>query len=124
MINKRTSSVNRIYANSLASASTLEIGDSRYIQGITRAIALQRERQLFYSNELNFSDFDIFREPIPFEPVTEEIFYETIALQPIIKVNSIKITGTSTSSIIQIGNSHSVYLESRIKHIRQLIPRD
>lgn len=124
MINKRISSVNRIYINSLASTSTLEIGDSKHIHAFTRAIALQRERQLFYSNEIDFSKYDIFREPIPFESIEEELFYETIALQPIIKVNNIKITGVSTSSVVQIGNSQNVYMESRVKHIRQLNQRD
>lgn len=124
MLQKRTSSVNRIYINSLASASTLEIGDSKQIQGFTRAIALQRERQLFFSNEIDFSMYDIFKEPLPLEPISESMYYETIALQPIIKVNSIKITGTSTSSIVQIGNSQKVYLESRVKHIRQLESRE
>lgn len=124
MLHKRTSSVNYISINSLTIASTLEIGDSKHIQAFTRAIALQRERQLFFGNELSFSDYDIFNEPLPLEPVTEELFYETIALQQIIKVNSLKLTGSSTSSIVQIGNSQHVYLESRVKHIRQLNPRE
>lgn len=124
MIHIRTSSVNELNINSLASCSTLEIGDSKHTQGFTRAVALQREQQLYYSNEINFSKYDIFQDPIPFEPITERLNYETFSLQPIIKVNRIKITGVSTSSVVQIGNCQNIYLESRIKHIRQLNPRD
>lgn len=124
MIHIRTSSVNELNINSLATCSTLEIGDSRYIQGLTRAVALQREQQLFYSNEIDFSKYDIFQDPIPFEPFAEQLNYERIALQPIIKVNRIKITGASTSSVVQIGNCQNIYLESRIKHIRQLNHRN
>lgn len=124
MLHKRTALVNHIHVTSLATASTFEIGDSSQIQALSRAIALQREQQLFYSNEMDFSQYDIFQEPIHFEPVTEPFTFEVESMQPMIKVNEIKVIGVSTSSILHIGNTKNVYLESRVKHIRQLMKRN
>lgn len=124
MLSKRTSSVNRININVLTIVSTLEIGDSSNIQAFSRAIAVQREKELFFANEGNFSEYGIFNEPIPFEPIIEDIAYETVSLHPIIKVQNIDILAVSTSSVIHIGNSKNAYLEARVKHIRQLEPRE
>ncbi|GIN62903.1 hypothetical protein J27TS8_28960 [Robertmurraya siralis] len=124
MLNKRTSVVDRIIINSLSIVSTFEIGDSSQIQAFSRAIALQRERQTFFSNEIRFSDFDIFTEAIPMEPIFENVTFETNSIHPIIKVGFLDITGVSTSSVIHIGNTKNINMESRIKHIRHLHPRN
>lgn len=123
MLNKRTSVVDRININSLSIVSTFEIGDSSHIQAFSRAIALQREQQIFFSDEIRFSDFDIFSETIQIEPIFENVVFETNSIQPIIKVGSIDIIGVSTSSVVHIGNTKKVNMESRIKHIRHLRPR-
>ncbi|PAE20789.1 spore gernimation protein [Bacillus sp. 7504-2] len=123
-MNKRTSVVDRIIINSLSIVSTFEIGDSSQIQAFSRAIALQRERQTFFSNEIRFSDFDIFTEAIPMEPIFENVTFETNSIHPIIKVGFLDITGVSTSSVIHIGNTKNINMESRIKHIRHLHPRN
>ncbi|WP_019153303.1 spore germination protein GerPE [Robertmurraya massiliosenegalensis] len=123
MLNKRTSSVERITINSLSIVSTLEIGDSSQIQAFSRAIAVQREHEIFFGNEMKFTNFDIFTETIPMEPIFEEVSFETFTINPIIKVGFIDITGVSTSSIVHIGNTKNVYMESRIKHIRHLHDR-
>ncbi|MGG0719150.1 spore germination protein GerPE [Robertmurraya massiliosenegalensis] len=124
MLNKRTSSVDHIIINSLSIVSTLEIGDSSQIQAFSRAIAVQREHEIFFTNEIKFSDFDIFTETIPMEPIFEDVAFETFTINPIIKVGFIDITGVSTSSVVHIGNTKNVYMESRIKHIRHLRERD
>lgn len=124
MLNKRTSAVDRVIINSLSIVSTFEVGDSSQIQAFSRAIALQRERQTFFSNEIKFSDFDIFTETIPVEPIFENVSFETNSVHPIIKVGFLDITGVSTSSIIHIGNTKNINMESRIKHIRHLHPRN
>lgn len=120
MLHKRTSSVNEVNLTSLSITSIFEIGDSHHIQAFSRAIALQREAQIFYSNEIDFGDYDIFSDPIPFEPITEQLTYEHVSLNPIIKVNKIKVNGVSTSSLLHIGNTRNAMLESRVKHIRHL----
>ncbi|WP_077211141.1 spore germination protein GerPE [Bacillus dakarensis] len=120
MLNKRTSYVNHITIDSLATTSTFEIGDSTAIHAFSRAIAIQREQELFFSNEANFDDFEIFKREIPLDPITEELTYESSPINSFIKVNRIDIIGVSTSSILHIGSSNNVFLEARVKHIRQL----
>ncbi len=124
MYQKRTSIVNHLSVNVILILSTLEIGDSAHIYGVTRALAVQREREFFFGNEGDFSGYGIFNRPILLEPVTEAITYEAEAISPFIKVNNITINAISTSSVAHIGNTKSVNMEARIKHIRQLEPRE
>ncbi|WP_174730713.1 spore germination protein GerPE [Mesobacillus harenae] len=120
----RTSKVNKINIATLAFSSVLQIGDSTIINGFSRAIAVQREAEIFYSNEGNFDAYSIFREPIPLPALNEAATMFTHHLNPVIKVNSIDIIGTSASSVIHIGNTQKVSLEARVKHIRQLLPME
>lgn len=124
MTYKRSSIVNEMTINSLSLASTLELGDSGTIQGMSNALALQREKELFLGNEGNFANYDTFSKPIPIEQIVEPIQLDRTSLSPFIKVNRIKITAISTSSIAQIGNNKNIYLESRVRHIRHLQPRE
>lgn len=121
---KRTSYVNNVRVRALIISSSFEIGDSSYIHAFSRAIAVQRERELFFSNEQHFEDYPIFSVEIPFDPLTEELTYETTSINPFIKVNNINIIAFSTSSTLHIGNTKNVYLEARLKHIRDLLPRN
>lgn len=123
MNNKRTSLVQEISLNSLSNVSIFEIGDSAYINGYSRAIAMQREQEIFYGNEGNFLNYDIFSRRFAFEPITEGITLDKTNLQPHIKAGKIKIMAASASSVVQIGNSRNIFLESRVKHLRQLRPR-
>jgi spore germination protein PE len=111
-----------VYA--LSFGSTLQIGDSTYINGLTRAIAVQRDADIFFGDEGDFSKYPIFSEPIPFLPIEEELTYESHNYNPNIKVNNIHVLGISTSSALHIGNTEHVSLESRVKHIRQLSSPD
>lgn len=123
-MHKRTSIVNHLSVNVLTILSTLEIGDSAHIHGVTRALAVQRERELFFGNEGNFAGYGIFNKPILLEPITEPFTYETESFSPFIKVNNITINAVSTSSVAHVGNTKNINMESRIKHIRQLEPRE
>jgi len=120
---QRTASVKNIEIDSLAIASVFQIGDSNLIQGFSRAIAVQREAELFFENEGNFADFPIFSEPIPLTPITENINMSRQNINPFIKVGNIDIIGVSSSSIVHLGNTNHVSLETRVKHIRQLLGR-
>jgi spore germination protein PE len=120
---QRTASVKNIELNSLAIASVFQIGDSNLIQGFSRAIAVQREAEIFFGNEGNFADFPIFSEPIPLPPISEEINMSRKNINPFIKVGNIDILGVSSSSIVHLGNTNHVSLETRVKHIRQLLPK-
>lgn len=117
---KRTSIVNDIDTTALTISSIAEIGDSAHIHAFSRAFALQREEQLFLGDEAPLGNYDIFNRPFPDEPLAEHIQFESIAVNPFIKVGSINITAISSSSILHIGSSRNICLESRIKHVRHL----
>lgn len=120
---QRTACVDRIKVDSITFSSIFQIGDSQQIQSKSRAIAVQREAEIFYDNEGNFSAFSIFSEAIPFTPVDEVFSCSTQNLNPVLKVRSIKIFGASSSSVVHLGNSCHISMEARVKHIRQLLPR-
>ncbi|GKU81724.1 spore germination protein GerPE [Niallia sp. NCCP-28] len=117
---QRTSVVNKAKAVVLSFSSIFEIGDANYFQAMSRALAVQRQKKIFYGIEGSFNDYPIFSEPLHLPPIEEEITCHFENLKPIIKVNNINITGVSAASLLQIGNCRHLYAEARIKHIRQL----
>ncbi|WP_066252030.1 spore germination protein GerPE [Neobacillus drentensis] len=119
---QRTSCVDNINIKIVSFASTVQLGDSCIINGLSTALAVQREIEVFYGNEGNLSSYRIFSEPIPFLPITEPFTYSRQNPNPLIKVNKIDIIGISSSSLLHVGNSRNVSMEARIKHIRQLQP--
>ncbi|MCM3707236.1 MULTISPECIES: spore germination protein GerPE [Cytobacillus] len=121
---QRTSSVDKINIDTIAFSSVFEIGDSCFIKGFSRAIAAQREVEYFNAREGNFSVYPVFREPIPLIPIKENITMQTTQLNPIIRVQNIDIIGVSSSSVIHIGNSENISMEARVKHIRQVYPKN
>lgn len=121
---QRSSCVDSINIEIVSFASILQLGDSSIINGLSRAIAVQRETEQFYGNEGNFSSYSVFSEHIPFQPIEEPIAFVRNNPNPIIKVNKIDIIGISSSSLLHVGNSKHVSMEVRVKHIRQLLPRE
>ncbi|MFT8321819.1 MAG: spore germination protein GerPE [Bacillus sp. (in: firmicutes)] len=117
---QRTSVVDRLKVSTLSFSSFLEIGDASYFQAFSRALAVQRQKKLFYGIEGSFNDYPVFFEPIPLPPIQENIVCQFENVRPIIKVNNIYIIGVSASSLFQIGNCSHLYAETRIKHIRQV----
>jgi spore germination protein PE len=119
---QRTSCVDTINIKIASFSSTVQLGDSCIINGLSRAIAVQREADVFYGNEGNLSSYRVFSEPIPFLPINEPFSYSRQNPNPLIKVSKIDIIGISSSSLLHVGNSRHVSMEARIKHIRQLLP--
>jgi spore germination protein PE len=117
----RTSVVPHAFVNSLSFSSIFEIGDSHKINTNSVAIAVQREYPLFIENEADFKNYRIFSEIIPTPVIDERVYSTFIHENPLIKVNSISVTGASNSSVIQIGSSTTIKAEARVKHIRQLL---
>lgn len=118
----RTSCVDTINVKIVSYSSVLQLGDSIIINGMSRALAVQREAEIFYGNEGNFSDYPLFSESIIHLPITEPLYPISHHVNPLIKVNHIDIIGISVSSMLHVGNSQHVAMETRIKHIRQLLP--
>ncbi|MFD1735246.1 spore germination protein GerPE [Bacillus salitolerans] len=120
----RTSVVNNCFVNSISFSSIFEIGDAFKIDANTKAIAVQREYPYFLDDEADFSSYPIFTEPIPTPVHDEDVRTTFIHENPVISVSSTAIIGLSSSSIFQIGSTNHIQSEARIKHIRQLLPRE
>jgi spore germination protein PE len=120
----RISQVQKIHITSLSNSSITQIGDSNCVHAISRALAVQREAEVFFSHEGDFSQYPIFSESIPLPPSEEDFSFQKMDLVPCIKVSHIKINGLASASIVHIGNSERVYMESRVKHIRHLLDED
>lgn len=114
---KRYSIVNKLEGITLAFCSVYQIGDSQNIYAQSKAYAVQREKEFFRTSEGSF-DSDVFTKPLEL-PINPGIQVSRLNLCPI-KVNSMFIRATSSSSIIHIGNTCNVYMDARVKNIRQL----
>jgi spore germination protein PE len=119
---QRTSCVDNIIIKIASFSSTVQLGDSCIINGLSRALAVQREIEFFYGNEGNMANYRVYSEPIPFLPINESFSYSRQNPNPLIKVSKIDITGISSSSLLHVGNSRHISMEARVKHIRQLNP--
>jgi len=116
----RISNVHAAYVNSVGISSVFQIGDSCQITPIVKAIAIQREQEIFFGNEGNFNKFSLFREKIP-QPIFDEDFYSAYYDEtPTINVKGIKVTAVSSSAVIHLGSTDEIKSIARIKHIRQL----
>jgi spore germination protein PE len=122
---QRITCVDHIKIDSVSFSSVLQIGDSEQIEAFSRALAVQREAEIFFDNEGNFASYPVFSEAIPFQPAEEQNFVcSTHNLNPVLKVRNIDILGASSSSVVHLGNSRNIAMEARVKHIRQLLPRN
>ena len=117
---QRTSVVDHLRLNIASFSSTIEFGDISYYQAFSRALAVQREKKIFFGGEGSFEQYPIFSEPIPIPPITENINIMYHQVKPVIKVKNIDITAVSASSLLQVGSTRNIYAETRIKHIRQI----
>lgn len=117
----RISNVNEINVHSLAFSSHFVIGDSCFINARSKALAVKREFPRFYGKEGSFSEYPIFSMENPIPIVNENVQMCVNNVNPNIFVNRIKIKGISSSSVLQVGSTNTVFAESKIKHIRQLL---
>lgn len=117
----RTSHVHIFTNISIDASSVIEIGDSEQVNAIAYILAVQRDKATFYENEFQFGDYTAFCEPLPLpvdqEPITILTFHEN----PSIRVDKVNVSFAAASSVIHIGSSESVQLETRVKNIRHLV---
>lgn len=116
----RTAKVDFIKVDSSGTGSCVQIGDSSLLLSYTRAIALQREQEIFYSNEANFDSYEIFSYSFPIPPLEEHLLFHSTSINPIIKVGSIRVSGLAAGAMIHVGNTKHIQRENRSLHIRQL----
>jgi spore germination protein PE len=118
---KRTSIVKKISVIDVSLSSIFQIGDSCNIQPRSKALAVQRQYELFYGDEGNFSAYPIFSKSIPKAIIDESITFTKYNEGFSINVNNIDITSASASGVIHIGSTKTIDSEARVKHIRQLL---
>jgi spore germination protein PE len=117
----RTSAVDEVILNSLASSSILQTGDTEKIQCFSAALAIQRESTNFGRFDIPLNKFDIFSQPVVV-PVCPPIqIKRTFNANPFIRVGKIDILGVSSSSLLHIGSVGQMTLQSRVKHIRNFL---
>lgn len=119
----RTSVVKHIQVNDIGLASTFMAGDLFESRPRIQALAVQRQRSVFLGNEGNFQDFAVFSKPIPKPIVYEKITLRIHNPNPFIQVENVKIEAASAAAHIHIGSIRHIDAEARIKHIRQLEPK-
>ncbi|MFC0470358.1 spore germination protein GerPE [Halalkalibacter kiskunsagensis] len=117
---KRTSSVKTISVTDVSLGSIFEIGDSCHIKPRSKALAVQREYELFFGDEGNFEAFPIFTKPLPKSIIDENVNFTKHNDSPFIYVNHIDVTSCSASGVLHIGSTKTIDAEARVKHIRQL----
>ncbi|WP_100407424.1 spore germination protein GerPE [Bacillus solitudinis] len=118
---KRTSNVKTITVTDISNGSIAEIGDSLNITPRSKALAVQREYELFYEDEGNFEAFPLFTQPIPKPIIEEKINLKKYHDSSFIHVNHIDVISFSTAGVMHIGSTKTIDAESRVKHIRQLL---
>ncbi|OIU72554.1 spore germination protein GerPE [Rossellomorea aquimaris] len=115
---KRYSMVNELRGETLSFSSVYQLGDSQSIFSTTKAFAVQREREFFLGSEGRF-DAEVFNQLVELPPINPRISVSRLNLSPI-KVNCMHVLATAFSSVVHIGNTCNVYMDSRVKHVRQL----
>ncbi|MBM7694004.1 spore germination protein PE [Peribacillus deserti] len=119
MFSRRISHVNGLHMNTLVFCSTVQIGDSTFIDATNYTLAVQREQELFISNEGGFND-PVFTEDIHVQPLHEKLDFHICHANPFIHVGLIDLGGASASSMVHIGSSRNVRMQAKIKNIRHL----
>jgi spore germination protein PE len=119
----RTSVVGNLHVLVVVTSSVLQVGDTRYIQASTTAFAVQRERPEFDVNELPLDQFPFFRRPIPQLSPRDNVRMFKRDVGPAITVGAVKVLSVSTDAVLQVGSNKCMELKSKIKHMRQFLPR-
>jgi spore germination protein PE len=118
---KRLSNVDRVNVMIATFSSVIQLGDSSIVNGLSDALVVQREEEIFYAKEGNLPSFPVITRPILLPSIDETISFRAHNPNPIIKVKKVDITAISNSSILHVGNNQNVSMEARVKHIRQLL---
>lgn len=120
-MNNRITYVNKVDVTTITRSSIIEIGDSDKLAPTTRIIAIQREKAIFFGNELPFADYPMFREEIPQPNVYEQVAFTRENESPFIHVENIHMRNIAASSILHLGSTETIEAEARVKNIRHLL---
>ncbi|MGE7904116.1 spore germination protein GerPE [Peribacillus sp. NPDC094092] len=116
----RISKVKSLVSDTTSFSSTLQIGDTSYIDGNSQALAVQKRSETFQSVDIHFEDYEIFKRPFYIPRLNEPVISSFSNPNPFIRVGNINIIGISASSVVGVGNVGHARMESRVKHIREV----
>ena len=115
---RRTSHVKLLTVNNVVFSSTLQIGDSQFVDSTSHAIAILQEHNHFSPlNEDEFNLHPVFYYQSPCPVIYEDVKMDTINDNPKINVRTLDILAASTSSLIHIGNSDHIRMSNRLKNL-------
>lgn len=120
----RTSRVKQLNVTTLVFSSSVQIGDTQYIDARAQALATQEPVKIYRGDPENFENYEVFNLRTPLPIIFEKVSMTQINKQPNIYVDVIDVIGVSSSSTLAIGNVDHTLLSSRILNIRRLIERD
>lgn len=118
------SNVRCIAIEAVGYASIVQLGDCDTVLPSSSALAIQRQRAVFFGHEGSFDQFPIFNRPIPrLRSVTEEELRFSDSRQGSIVVDIVDILSLSSAAVLQVGSNRRIEAANRVKHIRQLQKR-
>lgn len=118
------SNVRCIALEAVGYASIVQIGDCDTVLPSSSALAIQRQRAVFFGHEGSLGQFPIFNRPIPrLRSVSEEELRFIDRRQGPIVVDIVDIISLSSSAVLQVGSNRRIEALNRVKHIRQLQKR-
>lgn len=106
--------------NTVAFSSIINIGDSVHFNPRFKAIAVQREGNVWNEDyDYRFSDYSLFQRQAKWIDLDIALEINSIHHDGI-KVHSVSISDVSQSSLYQVGGLKKINAETRLKHIRIL----
>ena len=117
----RTAHVKETKVNNIIINSVFQVGDMKYLDSISNALAVQEKIVAYTGNEdEDFSRFRIFTMPASIPVIFENYPIFKNDLNSKIQVGSHYTNSISSSSAFVIGNIDHVRMTSRVHHIRKL----
>ena len=117
----RTAHLKESNVNNIVINSVFQVGDMKYLDSISNALAVQAKVVAYTGNEdEDFSRFRIFTMPASVPVIYENFPIYKNDLNPKIRVGCHYTNSVSSSSAFVIGNIGHVRMTSRVHHIRKL----
>lgn len=116
----RTTKVKQIRINSISRSSIFQIGDAKEIEPNADILAVQKEGGVSSDKGFELEQYPIFRTTLQTISDPEIVVGDHCHHYPNISVNTIDITGASSSAIVQLGSNKKIDSLARQKHIRIL----
>ncbi|WCK55203.1 spore germination protein GerPE [Aneurinibacillus sp. Ricciae_BoGa-3] len=115
----RISAVKSIKIAVVAESAIVLVGDAVHVRPRSQEIEVQQGKATFIGNEPKFSDYPLFKRPIPQPIVDEDLHMSVKNKSPWINVKKVHIVDIAASAIFQVGSNKSVHTDDRKKTIHE-----